>query len=239
MRNPNRTTKPERRAVRASNPMVCRAMGTAATARLQRKRNMRPEAEQLDRLTRALGLETLITESSHPIQPSDDQAYADAVRRNAEAVAAALTERVLRPELERMGIDSSRYTYGLVDEDKRLPQYTESIGYEVGPGPNPHMTLKYPPHISLGESQAYRAGLDLGPEYVAWDGAPWRDPTEVDAIKAAADAAAPDFREWWCAPEPEQPHAIGTEHLHKVVDEFQRNVLPDLIARPDDDNEES
>lgn len=216
MRNPNRTTKPERRAVRASNPIMCRVLGIAAAVRLQRKRNMRPEVEQLDKFARALGLETLMTESScSPHQAADeaDQAYADAVKRNAEAVAAALTERVLRPELERMGIDSSRYTYGLVDEDQRLPTYTESIGYEVGPGPNPHITLKYPPHISLGP--------------------------RLDAVKAAADAAAPDFREWWAAPEPEQPLAIGTEHLHKVVDEFQRNILPDLIARPDDDNEES
>lgn len=66
MSNPRRTTKPERRAVRASNPIVCRTIGIAAAARLQRQRRMRPEADQLDRFARALGVEPLMTESTHP-----------------------------------------------------------------------------------------------------------------------------------------------------------------------------
>lgn len=62
----DRTTKPERRAVRASNPTMCRVIGTGATVRLARQRAMRPEAEQLDRFARAMGFETLMTESQDP-----------------------------------------------------------------------------------------------------------------------------------------------------------------------------
>jgi hypothetical protein len=65
-RNSNRTTKPERRAVRASNPTVSRAMGIGAAVRLHRQRAMRPEAAQLDQLARAMGVEPLMNESARP-----------------------------------------------------------------------------------------------------------------------------------------------------------------------------
>lgn len=65
-RNPRRTTKCERAEVRRSNPTVCRTIGIAAAARLQRQRRMRPEADQLDALARAAGLEPLMTESGAP-----------------------------------------------------------------------------------------------------------------------------------------------------------------------------
>jgi hypothetical protein len=54
--------------------------------------------------------------------------------------------------------------------------------------PDGWLNLKYAPHISLGRlGQAEHA---VGPldaaEYEAWDGSPWRDPNEVDAMHAEA-----------------------------------------------------
>lgn len=213
----DRTTKPERRAVRASNPTVCRAMGVGAAVRLQRQRSMRPEAEQLDRLARALGQKPLMSESRYSVQDiinERNQALAEEMVAFSADVAQVLTEKMLRPALAEAGVDPSRYAveYTIIDEPNPddVPYPTvESVTVE----PDGWLNLKYAPHISLGP--------------------------RLDAVQAAADKAAPDFREWWCAPVAEQPPAIGTEHLQKVVGEFQRNVLPDLIARPDDDNEES
>lgn len=146
MRNPRRTTKRERADVRRSNPTVCRTLGVAAAARLQRQRRMRPEADQLDRFARALGLEPLMTESGAPgvnhWSAASDTVAAE-LQQALEAMHAATGTRVA-------ALEGHRPVASAVDEDRRMPTYTESIGYEVGTGPNPHITLKYPPHISLG-----------------------------------------------------------------------------------------
>lgn len=258
MRNPNRSTKPERRAVRASNPTVCRAMGIAAAVRLQRQRSMRPEAEQLDRFTRAMGLETLMSESPDPDVNhwSTHGPDVDALAARAGQITDALAEQYRNWLLNgEMTSPSGRFRAvrnwaggaKIIDEEHAIPDINLGPEPPIAPGsvlgrmrghnpgftiidePNPDdvpyptaesvtvepdgwITLKYAPHISRGL---------------------------LDRVEAAAAAAAPDFRQWWSAPEPEQPTAIGTEHLHKNVAEFQRTILPDLIAHPNDDTEES
>jgi hypothetical protein len=194
MRNPNRTTKAERRAVRASNPMVCRTMGIAAAARLQRQRSMRPESAQLDRLTRALGLETLMTESTQP-----GVNHWSAPQPDAAALAEQYRDWVLNGEM-RSPSGRFRAMRGwaggvtIIDDPNPddVPYPTvESVTVE----PDGWLTLKYAPHISLG------AGL-------------------------TGDADTDD-------------NAVGLADLHEAMAQFQRNVLPGLIAHPDDDNEES
>lgn len=55
MPNPNRTTKPERRAARRAAPRICRLMGTAEAARLARQ-GVSDDATAFDRLMHALDI---------------------------------------------------------------------------------------------------------------------------------------------------------------------------------------
>ncbi len=54
MSNRNRTSKPERREARRRNPMMCAAIGTAATARLRRTVEFTTDAGAVDRLTEVM-----------------------------------------------------------------------------------------------------------------------------------------------------------------------------------------
>ena len=155
MRNPRRTTKRERAEVRRSNPIVCRNMGIAAAARLQRQRRMRPEADQLDTVAAEL-------------------------QQSLEALHAATEARVA-------ALNGHRPLASAVDEDHRMPTYAASSGYEVEP--DGWVNIKYPPHISLGR---------------------------LDAVDAAADTAAPDFREWLS--DPNEAAELRAEAIERELD---------------------
>lgn len=102
MRNPNRTTKPERRAIRRYNPYAARILGVAQAARWHREGILLDEAR---------GFDNLVNDALYGLPPAD------------------LFDKML------------------ARVKAQCPTHT---GYEVSDGPNPHITLKYPPHISLG-----------------------------------------------------------------------------------------
>lgn len=121
MRNPNRTTKAERRAAKRWNALAARTFGIAETARYMRDGVLLDEATGLDRLMYAtLGpwtnyrmsptAETAITEAFADVAIYG-KPMADAMLDATGKVANALTEHVLRPELERLGIDPADYRY--------------------------------------------------------------------------------------------------------------------------------
>lgn len=102
MRNPNRTTKRERRAVRQYNPYAARILGVAQAARWHREGILLDEAR---------GLDNLVNDALYGLPPDD------------------LFDKML------------------ARVKAQCPTHT---GYEVSAGLNPHINLKYPPHIILG-----------------------------------------------------------------------------------------
>lgn len=114
MRNPNRTTKAERRAAKRWNALAARTFGVAEAARLMSAGVLLDEATGLDRLALAMlhdhldGAGTLMIPASMA-PPVDD--LATWAKATASKVADVLTEHVLRPELERLGIDPAAYRY--------------------------------------------------------------------------------------------------------------------------------
>lgn len=135
MRNPTRTTKPERRAARQCSPIISRYLGVGIAARLRRSGTIMNDGDALDRLADvfeavadppppdlnarvaqalAQSREQIALALDVPpehITPGDAEAVAE---RNAANVAQALTEQVLRPELERLGLDADAYEYTYV-----------------------------------------------------------------------------------------------------------------------------
>lgn len=207
MRNPERTTKAERRAAKRWNRLAARTFGVAEAARYMRAGVLLDEAAGLDRLAYAMLVDRYSDVMSRLVEPrprpSDDLA----------AWAKATAERAGNAVLAEHGLDD-RYTvvYDTTGAapvgDLDAPTHT---GYEIGTGPNPHITLKYPPHVSFVASVPYRngkhhvdglaeawrkfqEGRDMAEYATDWDGGPWHDPNEAAALSAEAieDALADD-----------------------------------------------
>jgi hypothetical protein len=229
MRNPNRTTKGERRFVRQYNPYAARILGVAQAARWYRKGVLLDEAR---------GFDNLVNDIMYGIVPCDlnDRITAtlDAQR---DALAAAVAARLngygagldhYKPEPlgpsacghyevveETMSVDALAVPYLSEPRPQVVPEswvtmegaeegqwFAKYQAYREGREAGDKMVwhedepmVEFPidepfapidPSLLLGEYQAYRAGLDLGPGYVAWDGGPWRDPNEVAALHAEA-----------------------------------------------------
>lgn len=176
MRNPNRTTKGERRFVRRYNPYAARTLGIAQAARWYREGVLLDEARGFDNLV-------------------NDLKYGPVPLELNDLVNAAIDGQ--RDRLERiLGIGPGMLT----PTGSNVNHHGTHTGYEVSDGPNPHITLKYPMHISVPYRngarqadatfaalyQAYRKGREAGEEYLEWNGDPWHDPNEVAAVHAEA-----------------------------------------------------
>jgi hypothetical protein len=134
MKNPNRTTKPERRAARRRNPMMCAALGTGATVRLRRAGAFDTDRDALGKLADLFHtvadpppldlaeatmqlldnyrLQMAVALDVPPGYLSPSEAPETAVTtRTLDHFAEAFTEQALRPELERIGLDPNRYAY--------------------------------------------------------------------------------------------------------------------------------
>lgn len=168
MRNPNRTTKPERRLIRRRNPTMSRILGVAQAARWHRDgflldeakafENMaadvlygRPPADLDDRVMRVLAVTPNYTEATgYTVEPDGwiNLHYPSHISLGADGAAAG---EALAAAWE--GTD----TVTLHDCD-------------IAP---------------CGWKQP-RAGLDDTDGYAAWDGEPWRDPNEVATVHAEA-----------------------------------------------------
>jgi hypothetical protein len=126
-RNPNRTTKPERRFIRRYNPYAARILGVAQAARWYREGILLDEAR---------GFDNIINDLKYGIVPSDLNELVDvAIDAQRHALEA------------RLGAPPGAFTPTSSNVNHHSGTHT---GYEVGTGPNPHITLKYPPHISFG-----------------------------------------------------------------------------------------
>lgn len=176
-RNANRTTKPERRFVRRYNPYAARILGVAEAARWHREGILLDEAR---------GFDNILNDLKYGIVPLD----------LGDLVNAAIDGQ--RHALEcKLGVGPGMLTPNSSNVNNLSGTHT---GYEVSDGPNPHITLKYPMHISVPYRngarqadatfaalyQAYRKGREAGEEYLEWNGDPWHDPNEVAAVHAEA-----------------------------------------------------
>lgn len=146
MRNPNRTTKPERRAIRRYNPYAARVLGVAQAARWYREGILLDEVE---------GFDNILNSVLYGPVPLDLN----------ELVNAALDDP--RDRLERiLGTAPGMFT----PTSSNVNHYGTHTGYEVSDGPNPHITLKYAPHVSLGADGAPAAAAAIDgrlTEYIA------------------------------------------------------------------------
>jgi hypothetical protein len=211
-RNPNRTTKPERRFIRRYNPYAARILGVAQAARWYREGILLDEAR---------GFDNILDDLKYGIVPFD---LNDRVNAAIDGQRRAL-ERKLGIAPDMLAATSSDVNHYSAHEPRFTlnTDGTTHTGYEVGTGPNAHITLKYPPHISLGPVGAAAAeslaaaweAEPLGPsecghyevvetamsmdaialtpetiarlglgDYADWDGNPWHDPNEVAAMHA-------------------------------------------------------
>lgn len=131
MRNPNRTTKRERRAIRRYNPYAARILGVAEAARWYREGVLLDEAR---------GFDNILNDLKYGMVPLDLD----------DRVNAAIDGQ--RDRLERI---LGTIPGALKSTSSNVNHHGGThTGYEVSAGPNPHITLKYPPHISLGAAGA-------------------------------------------------------------------------------------
>lgn len=127
MRNPTRTTKRERRFIRRYNPYAARILGVAEAARWYREGVLLDEAR---------GFDNILNDLKYGIVPLDLN----------DRVNAAIDGQ--RDRLERI---LGTIPGALKSTSSNVNHHGGThTGYEVSDGPNPHITLKYPPHVSLG-----------------------------------------------------------------------------------------
>jgi hypothetical protein len=203
-RNPNRTTKPERRFVRRYNPYAARALGIGMAARWYRDGVLLDEAR---------GFENILNDLKHGIVPLDLNDRVNAAingQRDALERKLGLGPGMLTPnsshvnhysggDAEPLGPSECGH-YEVVD----MAMNVDALAVPYLSEPRPQLTPDSWVTIEGAEGsawfakyQAYRAGLDLGPGYVAWDGEPW-----AESEKGAAEGAIYDVE------------ADGTATLH-------------------------
>lgn len=137
MRNPNRTTKRERRAVRRYNPYAARVLGAAEAARWYRRGIL---------LDEAAGFDNILNDLKHGPVPLDlnDRVNAtidgkrDRLERILGTVPGALTPT---------SSNVNHYSGGPMQVIEVAPRYTEATGYDVEP--DGYINLRYPAHISM------------------------------------------------------------------------------------------
>jgi hypothetical protein len=213
MRNPSRTTKTERRLARRYNPTAARVLGVAEAARWYRNGSLLDEAEGFASIVNDLKY-GIIPDDLNDRVDAAIYAQRDALERTLGALPGALNPT--SSNVNHYSGGPTGYTPGFVIIDEPNPAEVryptvESVTVE----PDGWLNLKYAPHISAGldvhqvdqgvlqeliddtpEAQpsdtmfgvweSYRAGRTLGEAYLDWDGDPWRDPNEVDAMHAEA-----------------------------------------------------
>lgn len=149
MRNPNRTTKPERRAARRQCPTICRAVGTATAARLRRM-GLTDDSTGFDRLLLALDLppgtigdgagmhwseyrNMAKTEDGRVvyIDPAD---YARGVQEISEALMPILDAR-LDAEIEAAGLDPADYAVSWVTPEQTSQARADAEDRRAAPMP--------------------------------------------------------------------------------------------------------
>lgn len=207
-------------------------MGVGAAVRLQRQRNARPEAEQLDRLARALGLETLMTEPRHSVQDiitERNQTLAEGMLAYAADVAEALTERMLRPALAEAGVEPSGYAVGYTIIDEPNPDdvpYPTVESVEVDPEDG-WLTLKYAPHISLGtvpipadQCRALRQAVEAEFGPIPTGPGPYGDGDRGPDTLAADALDSWDGNPWH---DPNEAAALRAEAIDRALDDDHPN----------------
>lgn len=204
MRNPNRTTKGERRSVRRYNPYAARILGVAQAARWYREGVLLDEAS---------GFDNLVNDLMYGAPP------ADLVDRTMCVIEAAPTYTTATgydvgpdgwinahyPMHVSTGIDVRQLEPGewqeMVDAVRRAPG-TITIPENLGGSTFavPHLSEPRPQVVPeswvtiegaeggqwFAKYQAYREGREAGEEYLKWNGDPWHDPNEVAAVHAEA-----------------------------------------------------
>ncbi len=170
MRNPNRTTKRQRRHIRRYNRYAARVLGIAKAARWHRDGILLDEAK---------GYDNLVNDLKYGPVPDD---LNDRVTAAYEAQRATLERK--------LGVGPGMLT-ATSSNSNNLATHA---GYEVSDGPNPHITLKYPPHTSFVASVPYRNGArQADAMFAAWEayrkGRELGDTVEVPATPEFAPIA--------------------------------------------------
>lgn len=178
-RNPNRTTKPERRLIRRRNPTMCRILGVAQAARWHRDGWLLDEAK---------AFESMAADILYGRPPADLDAR---VNTAIDALAAALDVR--RDALTPTSSNVNHYSGGPVDIPTLTPRFApiahlvgNAEAEPLGPSACGHYeVVDMTPRAGLADDGAAAAEA-LAEAYESWDGDPWRDPDEVTAMRAEA-----------------------------------------------------
>lgn len=198
MRNPNRTTKAERRAVRRWNPTAARILGTAEAARLWRDGLLYAEGDSLERIMADIRADGLPGHWSGLVPQFDVEGLNTIMGQLLE------TQRAMFGDLiAGAGLDPDQYTIGYVSEDPpALPAMFETfrrtfaaeqarftpLDDDGDPNGEP-VTVVGPMHFEIVEEYMKPCSMTPCPPF---DGEP-SDPFEADALRAEAiDAALND-----------------------------------------------
>lgn len=187
MRNPNRTTKPERRAVRRYNRYAVRVLGVGEAARWHRDGILLDEAE---------GFENLVDDVLYGPVPDDlndrvtaaYDAQRDALERKLGGAPGMLKSTSSNTNYHDMRQLEPGEWQTTVDATRRAPAVVtipESLG--GGTFTVPHRNGARQADAMFGTFyQAYREARERAEAYLEWNGDPWHDPNEVAAVHAEA-----------------------------------------------------
>lgn len=162
MRNPNRTTKPERRFIRRYNPYASRALGVAAAARWHREGILLDEAR---------GFDNILNDLKYGVVPSD---LNDRVNAAIDGQRHALEARLGAPPGTFTPTSSNVNHYSVHEPMLALIADEEP---RVG---IPTITTY---HDGADDVLGFTDTTDPS-GYEDWDGNPWHDPNEVAAMHA-------------------------------------------------------
>lgn len=137
MRNPNRTTKGERRFVRRYNPYAARVLGAAEAARWYRRGILLDEAAGFDNILNDLKHGPVRLDLNDRVNATID-GKRDRLERILGTVPGALTPT---------SSNVNHYSGGPMQVIEVAPRYTEATGYDVEP--DGYINLRYPAHISM------------------------------------------------------------------------------------------
>lgn len=193
MRNPNRTTKPERRHIRRYNRYAVRVLGVAEAARWHRDGILLDEAKGFENLVVAVLYGPVPDDLNDRVTAALD-AQRDALERKLGVGPGILTATSSNVNYHDMRQLEPGEWQATVDATRRAPAVVtipESLGGGTFEVPHrftvPHRNGARQADATFGALyQAYREGRDAGDEYLEWDGDPWRDPNEVAAVHAEA-----------------------------------------------------